>query len=198
MIVESIERSEWKRMQMLHDNEGTGKGNAQLEKFFSESLKCMYWAEKNFVKALPKMQEAATTEELKTATGEHLTQTQGHVTRLELVFEMLGEKAGGKKCKVMQSLINSGSTIIQETQDGSMTRDAAIVMAAQKVEHYEIAAYGGMLQLAKVLNENEVAEILYQILEEEKQADESLAIIAENSIDWEAEQEVAIDKSNSL
>ena len=196
--MESKERSEWKRMQLPHDNQGTGKGNPQLEKFFSDSLKYVYWAEKNLVKALPEMQEAATTEELKAAIGEHLTQTHGHVTRLELVFEMLGEKAEAKKCGVMQGLIKQGNSIVRETRDRSMTRDAAIVMAAQKIEHYEIAAYGGLLQLAKVLGDNDVAKILYQILEEEKQADESLTIIAENSIDWKTEKEVAIAKSNSL
>ena len=168
---------------------GAGQGNSQLEKFFHESLKDIYWAEKALVKALPEMQKAATTEELKTAIGDHIVQTKGQVQRLEQVFELFGKKAQGKKCDAMEGLIKEGESIVEETEDGSMTRDAAIIMAAQKVEHYEIATYGGLVQLAKTLGNEEAAGILHETLEEEKQTDAGLTEIAEGSINWAAEQE---------
>ena len=170
---------------------GAGKGNSQLEKFFTDSLKDIYWAEKHLTKALPKMQEAATTEELKNAIGEHITQTVGHVTRLEEVFELFGKKAAAKKCDAMEGLIKEGESIVEETEDGSMTRDAAIIMASQKVEHYEIATYGTLVQLAKTIGNEDAASILQSTLDEEKQTDEGLTEIAENSINWAAEQEAA-------
>ena len=170
---------------------GSGEGNTQLEKFFSDSLKDIYWAEKALTKALPKMQKAATTEELQSAIEGHLGQTQVQVTRLEQVFELLGEKAQAKKCDAMEGLIKEGESIVEETEDGSMTRDAAIIMAAQKVEHYEIATYGGLISLARTLGKDDVAELLNDTLEEEKQTDQGLTEIAENNINWEAEQEGA-------
>ncbi len=168
---------------------GAGQGNSQLEKYFTDSLKDIYWAEKHLTKALPKMRKAATTNELRSAIEEHLTQTQEHVARLEQVFELLGKKPQAKKCDAMEGLIKEGESIVEETQDGSMTRDVGIIMAAQKVEHYEIATYGGLVQLAKTLGMDEAAEIFAQTLEEEKQTDQGLSEIAENSINWEAEQE---------
>lgn len=167
----------------------SAQGNSQLEKFFTDSLKDIYWAEKALTKALPKMQKAATTSELQMAIEEHLGQTMEQVTRLEQVFEILGEKAQAKKCDAMEGLIKEAESIIEETEDGSMTRDVGIIMAAQKVEHYEIATYGGLVSLAQTLGNDEVAEILAITLEEEKQTDENLTEIAENNINWEAEQE---------
>lgn len=168
---------------------GAGKGNSQLEKFFNDSLKDIYWAEKALVKALPEMQKAATTEELKSAIGEHIVQTKGQVQRLDQVFELFGKKAQGKKCDAMEGLIKEGESMVEETEEGSMTRDAAIIMAAQKVEHYEIATYGGLVSLAKTLGNEEAAGLLQETLEEEKQTDEGLTEIAEGSINWAAEQE---------
>lgn len=164
-------------------------GNTQLEKFFMDSLKDIYWAEKHLTKALPKMKKAATTEALQNAIEDHLAQTQGHVSRLEQVFEMLGKKAQAKKCEAMEGLVKEGETVIGETENGSMTRDVGIIISAQKVEHYEIAAYGGLTQLANTMGLEDVAGILYETLEEEKQADMLLTEIAENDINWEAEQE---------
>jgi len=166
-----------------------GQGNSQLEKFFLDSLKDIYWAEKHLTKALPKMQKAATTEELQSAIEDHLAQTEEHVARLEQVFEMLGKKPQAKKCEAMEGLVKEGESVVEETEDGSMTRDVGIIVAAQKVEHYEIATYGGLVQLAKTMGENEIADLLAQTLEEEKQTDEGLTEIAENNINWEAEQE---------
>ena len=164
-------------------------GNTQLEKFFMDSLKDIYWAEKHLTKALPKMKKAATTEALQNAIEDHLAQTQGHVSRLEQVFEMLGKKAQAKKCEAMEGLVKEGETVIGETENGSMTRDVGIIISAQKVEHYEIAAYGGLTQLANTMGLEDVAGILHETLEEEKQADMLLTEIAENDINWEAEQE---------
>ncbi|HRP56342.1 ferritin-like domain-containing protein [Agriterribacter sp.] len=163
--------------------------NTQLEKFFIDALKDIYWAEKHLTKALPKMRKAATTEELQDAIEDHLAQTQEHVSRLEEVFEMLGKKAQAKKCDAMEGLVKEGESVIEETEDGSMTRDVGIIISAQKVEHYEIAAYGGLTQLARTMGLEDVAGILHQTLEEEKQTDMLLTEIAENDINWEAEQE---------
>ena len=168
---------------------GQGQGNTQLEKYFHDALKDIYWAEKHLTKALPKMQKAATTDELKSAIQNHLVQTQEHISRVEQVFEMIGKKAQAKKCEAMEGLVKEGESIVEETEDGSMTRDVGIIMAAQKVEHYEIATYGGLVTLAKTMGLEEAANILGQTLEEEKQTDAGLSEIAENNINWEAEQE---------
>ena len=168
-----------------------GMGNTQLEKFLHDSLKDIYWAEKHLVKALGKMQKAATTEELKSAIEDHIGQTEEHVERLEQVFEMLGKKPQAKKCEGMEGLTKEGDSVVEETEVRSMTRDAGIILSAQKVEHYEIATYGTLRQLAMTMGQDQIAEILSQTLEEEKQTDEGLTQIAENNINWEAEQEPA-------
>ena len=166
-----------------------GMGNEQLDKFFTDCLKDIYWAEKHLVKTLPKMKKAATSEELQQAIDDHLVQTEEHVTRLEQVFEALGKKPQAKKCDAMEGLIKEGDSVVEETQEGSATRDVGIIVSAQKVEHYEIATYGSLVQLAKTMGNDEIAEILAKTLEEEKEADELLTQIAENDINWEAEQE---------
>lgn len=163
--------------------------NTQLEKLFQDQLKDIYWAEKHLTKALPKMQKAATSEELKTAIDDHLAQTEEQIARLEQVFELLEKKPQAKKCDGMEGLVKEGESIIEETEDGSATRDAGIIMAAQKVEHYEIATYGSLVQLAKTMGNEEVAEILQTTLDEEKETDVLLTQIAESNVNWEAEQE---------
>jgi ferritin-like metal-binding protein YciE len=170
-------------------NKGAGTGNSLLNDFFVDAVKDLYWAEKHLTKALPKMQEAATTPELQAAIEEHLAQTEVHVTRLEKVFELLGKKPQAKKCDAMEGLVKEGETVIEETEDGSLTRDVGIIASAQKVEHYEIASYGTLLQLAMTMGQPEIAELLSQTLEEEKQTDINLTEIAENNINYEAEQE---------
>jgi len=171
------------------DNKAPGQGNTQLEKYFTDSLKDIYWAEKALTKALPKMQKAATTEELKTAIGDHLEQTREHITRLEQIFEIMGKKAQAKKCDAMEGLLKEGDSIVEETEEGSMTRDAGIIMAAQKVEHYEIATYGGLVTLAQTMGLDDAASLLGETLEEEKQTDAGLSEIAENDINWKAEMD---------
>ncbi|KYP14131.1 ferritin-like domain-containing protein [Flavihumibacter sp. CACIAM 22H1] len=171
--------------------QGSTMENTQLGTFFMDAVKDLYWAEKHLVKVLPKMQEAATTVQLKSTIEEHLVQTEEHVTRLEKVFELLGEKAQAKKCEAMEGLVKEGETVIEETTDGSITRDVGIIASAQKVEHYEISAYGTLAQLALTLGQEEVADLLKMILEEEKLADQNLTEIAENNINYEAEKEEA-------
>lgn len=171
-------------------NAGTKSGSL-LEKFFVDSLKDIYWAEKHLVKALNKMQKNATDQQLKSAFEEHRTQTEEHVARLEQVFEMLGKKAMGKKCEAMEGLTAEAESIIEETKEDTQTRDAALIMAAQKVEHYEIATYGGLVQLAKTLQRDDVAKILAQTLQEEKETDEKLTRIAESTSNVQAAQEQA-------
>ncbi|SKC73498.1 YciE/YciF ferroxidase family protein [Ohtaekwangia koreensis] len=165
------------------------ESSSELEEFFVDSLKDIYWAEKHLTKALAKMQKAATSEELANAFADHITVTQEHVARVEKVFELLDKKPQAKKCEAMEGLIKEGEDIISETEKGSATRDVGLILAAQKVEHYEIATYGGLAQLAKTLGREDIKDILGQTLDEEKQADELLTSLAEADINEAAEQE---------
>jgi ferritin-like metal-binding protein YciE len=160
-----------------------------LHKFFIDELKDIYWAEKHLTKALPKMQKAATSKELQKAFADHLEATKTHVQRLEGAFEALGEKAVAKKCEAMEGLVKEGESIIEDTEDGTATRDVGLIMAAQKVEHYEIATYGGLHQLALTMGHNDVADILEQTLSEEKEADQLLTSIAEEHVNYDANSE---------
>ena len=162
-----------------------------LNKFLVDGLKDIYWAEKALVKALAKMEKKSTSEQLKNAFAQHRTQTEGHVTRLEQVFDTIGSKAVAKKCEAMDGLIREANDIIDETEDKTMTRDAALIMASQKVEHYEIATYGGLVQLAKTLGKTDAANTLAQTLQEEKDTDQLLTQIAESTINIEASEETA-------
>jgi len=158
-----------------------------LETLMQEELKDMYDAEKQLTKALPKLAKKATAQELKDAFEEHLQQTQEHISRLEQVFEELGLPARGKKCEGMQHLIAEGDEMIKEAEDDS-TRDALMIAAAQKVEHYEIASYGTLRTWANLLGKNMVASLLEETLDEEKEADERLTGIAESSVNEAAAQ----------
>jgi ferritin-like metal-binding protein YciE len=166
-----------------------GVTDSALNKLFIDELKDIYWAEQHLTKALPKMAKAATTDELRNAIQKHLSETENHVTRLEHVFDSIGEKASAKKCEAMAGLIKEGDEIVAETEKGSITRDAGIISAAQKVEHYEIASYGTLKTLATVLGYNEAAELLSATLQEEKGADDTLTQIAESSINQAARSE---------
>lgn len=163
--------------------------DSKLKAFFIEQLKDIYWAEKKLVKKLHKLSEAATIPRLKQALDSHVTQTRVHVDRLERVFSLIGEEADTRKCPAMSGIIEEGEDIIDETDDGSAQRDVGIIFAAQKAEHYEIATYGGLAQLAKTLGYNEAKELLGQTLQEEKQADELLTQIAESGINYQASKE---------
>jgi len=165
------------------------KKGSQLEKFFLDQLKDIYYAEQQLLKALNEMKSASTTEELEDAFDNHHKQTERQVKRLEKVFQLIDEKPEGKKCEAMDGLIKEGKTIINETREGSMTRDAALIIAAQKVEHYEIASYGGLVQLAITMQLHRAADILEKTLFEEEDTDQLLTYIAESSINMEAEDE---------
>jgi ferritin-like metal-binding protein YciE len=165
------------------------ENNSMLQELFIEELRDIYWAEKHLLKALPKMEKAASSEELANAFAEHLAVTQEQVSRLEQVFELLGEKARGKKCDAMEGLVKEAESVIEDTEEGTSTRDVALIIAAQKVEHYEIAAYGGLATLAKTMGKTEIKDLLGQTLDEEKETDELLTQLAETSINQSASQE---------
>jgi len=152
-----------------------------LEELLQEELKDLYDAEKQLTKALPKMSKKATARELKQAIDDHLQQTEQHVDRLEEVFDHLGIPAKGKKCKGMQNLIAEGDDMIGDAGEDA-SRDAVMIAAAQKVEHYEIAGYGTARTWATLLGKDDVAALLERTLEEEKEADQKLTSIAENVV----------------
>lgn len=158
---------------------------AGLTELFEDSLKDLYWAEKALVKALPVMSRNASSEELIDAINNHLVETEEHVTRLEKVFDLIGKKATAKKCDAMEGLIEEGKGILEETEIG-VVRDAGIIAASQKIEHYEIATYGTLRQFAETLGLEEVASILELTLDEEKGADKLLTEVAVNAINLEA------------
>ena len=160
-----------------------------LRDLFVEELKDLYSAENQIIKALPKMIKAATTEELRKVFAEHLEVTKEQATKLETVFELMDEKAQAKKCKAMEGLTKEAESIIEETRDGSLTRDVGLIMAAQKVEHYEIATYGTLVRLAGAIGRQDVADIFTTILDEEKEANMTLTGVAENNINLEATHE---------
>jgi len=156
-----------------------------LQDLLIHELKDLYSAETQIVKALPKMAKAASSEELRTAFEEHLEETKKQVERLEQIFERLGTSARGKKCKGMEGLLEEGKEIIEE--DGEdMVKDAALISAAQHVEHYEIAGYGCARTFASLLGQEEIAELLQETLDEEGAADKKLTEIAESAINVEA------------
>jgi len=151
-----------------------------LEELFLDSVKDIYWAENHLVKNLPKMAKAASSEKLQKALEEHWELTKTHVTRLEQVFELLGEKVQAQKCDAMEGLSIEGENIIENTLPGTVARDTGLIMASQKVEHYEIASYGGLAKLAKTIGKEDIAGILGETLAEEKEADALLTSIVES------------------
>lgn len=160
-----------------------------LKTLFKDAISDLYWAENHLVKALPKMISVATSLSLKKAIKSHLEETQTHVVRLEKIFELFGEKAIAKKCGAMEGLTKEAEGIVEGTPAGTATRDVGIILASQKIEHYEIASYGGLHQLAIRLSLDEIAVILKQTLEEEENADHRLTEIAEKDINYTAAKE---------
>jgi ferritin-like metal-binding protein YciE len=160
--------------------------NALMELFVDE-LKDLYDAESRLVKTLPKVAKAATSEKLRSAVEEHWEQTKGHVDRLKEIFDNLAEKPSGKKCAGMMGILKEGEELMDEDYEGEVM-DAALISAAQRVEHYEIAAYGCVRTWADLLGENEASSLLDKTLEEEKETDEKLTQLAEE-INVEAKEE---------
>jgi ferritin-like metal-binding protein YciE len=144
-----------------------------LKELYIDELKDLYSAENQLIKALPKMAKGATSDELREGFEDHLEQTKGHAERLEQIFEMLGEKPGGKKCVGMEGIVKEGAEVLGEDYEDSVM-DAAIISAAQRVEHYEIAGYGAVIAYAELLGKSEQASLLQETLEEEKETDEKL------------------------
>ncbi|MEY2559969.1 MAG: hypothetical protein QOG51_384 [Verrucomicrobiota bacterium] len=167
-----------------------------LKDLYVDELKDLYNAENQLLKALPKMARKASAPELKRAFQEHLTQTEGHVNRLEKIFKGLGEKPTGKTCKAMKGLIEEGKEIIEEEGDGSVL-DAALIGAAQRVEHYEIAGYGVVRTFASLLGEEDAMESLQRTLNEEGETDKKLTQIAESVINIEASEAEEDEKPKS-
>ena len=163
--------------------------NSEFHEFFTDELKDIYWAEKHLAKALPKLQKASTSPELAAAFEKHTIETQTHIIVLEQVFELLEEKASAKKCDAMAGLLEEAEGIISDTDKGTMIRDAGLILAAQKVEHYEIATYGTLRVFAQNMGREDIAELLNETLENEKATDVILTEIAVGTINAEAASE---------
>ena len=171
-------------------NTPAAAGNSRLLEFFVEQLKDIYWAEQKLVKVLPRLENAAHTEELKQAFSSHFQETKNHVSRLEKIFDMINIPAEGKECHAIAGIADEGEEIIDETEDNTAQRDVGLIFAGQKAEHYEIATYGGLVQLARTLGYSDAAEILSVTLAEEKKADSLLTRIAESGVNAQAKEEV--------
>jgi ferritin-like metal-binding protein YciE len=156
-----------------------------LRELYVDELKDLYSAEKQILQALPKMVKKASNEKLKAAFQEHLEVTQKQVERLDKVFEEIGKAARGKKCKAMEGLIEEGKEMMQEDMEPEVM-DAALIAAAQRIEHYEIAGYGTVRTYAQLLGEQNQAKLLQQTLDEEGDADKKLTQLAESQINVEA------------
>jgi ferritin-like metal-binding protein YciE len=167
----------------------TPEAESALKELFIDEIKDIYWAEKHLATALPKLIKGATSEDLKQTITNHLEETKNHVARLESVFASVGEKAAAKKCLAMEGLIAEAEELLSDTDKGTEVRDVAIISAAQKVEHYEIASYGTLRTLAGTLGFSEAQELFDATLEEEKNADALLTQVAENYVNEAASQE---------
>jgi ferritin-like metal-binding protein YciE len=151
---------------------------ATIEELLVDELKDLYSAEKQITKSLPKLAKAATSPELKDAFESHLKETMGQIERLDRVFEILGKSPRGKTCNGMKGVLEEGAEVLEETEAGSTVRDAALISAAQRVEHYEMAGYGCVREYANLLGQDEIAQLLEETLEEEKAADSKLGEVA--------------------
>lgn len=161
----------------------------KLRELFIEELRDIYWAEKHLLKALPKMMKACTSDELAGVFEEHLAVTEDQIGRVEEVFEILDVPARAKKCEAMEGLVKEAQNVIADTDKGSATRDVALIIAAQKVEHYEIATYGSLVQLARTMGHEDIADLMQETLDEEKEADVMLTELAVSGINISAENE---------
>ncbi|HLP13520.1 MAG TPA: ferritin-like domain-containing protein [Flavobacteriales bacterium] len=162
--------------------------SSKLMQLFEKELKDIYWAEKALTKAIPKMIKSATSQDLVQALEDHLIETHEQVERLEEVFEVIGKRPQAKKCEAMEGLIKEATELMEECEVGAM-RDAAIICAAQKVEHYEIATYGTLCAFAETLDLEDAVGLLQETLDEEKNADEALTEVALTAINIEAAEE---------
>ena len=167
-------------------NDKTGE---EFREFFIDELKDILWAEKALLKALPKMRKAATGKELAALIDAHLSETENQISTVEQVFELMGEKPKTKKCDAMDGLLSETESIISDTKKGSAIRDAGLILAAQKVEHYEIATYGTLAAFAEAMQETKITKLLRSILRDEKKSDKTLTVLALESVNEDASQE---------
>ncbi len=164
------------------DRRYTGDAQTDFRNFFVDQLKDLYWAEQNVKKGLREMADAATTSSLRKAFKKHYKEGDEQIATLEQIFELLGERPEAKRCEAMAGLLKEAEEIIDSTDKGSMVRDAALILAAQKVEHYEIASYGTLYALSAYLPERKVAVLIKRILDEEKRTDGALTELAETVV----------------
>lgn len=162
-----------------------------LKDFLVDELKDIYFAENEILKGLTKMKDAASSTKLKKVIDKHYNQTETQIVRLEEAFKLFDEKPVKKKCKAIVGILAEGDDILEDTEEGTMTRDAAIIIASQKVEHYEIATYGSLAELARTINREDVAKLLEKTLKEEKKTDVTLTVLAVDKINEQAAQEPA-------
>lgn len=160
--------------------------NSEFREFFIDQLKDIYWAEKALHKALPGLAAASTSKKLAAALEKHTKETEEQIGIVEQVFELLGEKAEAKKCDAMEGLLKEAASVVEDTEKDSYTRDAGLILAAQKVEHYEIASYGTLTIFAKDMDEPEAARLLQKILDNEKETDVTLTKVAEEYVNERA------------
>lgn len=160
--------------------------HSMMSKFYWDQLRDMYYIEKIQIKALGRMAKKATTEELKDIFLEHQETTQEQLNRLDEVFDLIGKKAQTRKCAAFDGLIEEMDEMVRETEDDTLTRDVAVIISSQKIDHYEIACYGSLTTLARTYGMIEVADLLQESLDEEKENDLQLTYIAENSVNYEA------------
>lgn len=165
------------------------KNNSAFREFFVEELKDIYWAEQHLAKSLPKLQKASTSKKLAAAFEKHTKETQEQIRMVEKVFELLGEKPEAKKCDAMEGLVKEAESVIEDTEKDSFTRDAGLILAAQKAEHYEIATYGTLRIFAEEMDNMEVKRLLEEILQNEKDTDVTLTQIAESYVNEKAVME---------
>lgn len=177
---------------------GMSETDTSLRELFVSELKGIYYAEKQFADAQPNMADAATTDVVRNAFEQHNAETKNQIDRLEQVFHILGVDVDEKTCNAADGLVDDGDVVIAETDSGSLTRDAALIIAGQKVEHHEIAAYGSLQSLARLLGYHEVAQLLEQTLQEEKNTDKKLTEIAESFINERAKLESDTNGNNDL
>ena len=156
--------------------------SARFREFFIDQIKDIYWAEKHLSAALKKMQKAATSPRLAEAFANHIVESEGQIRRLDKVFELLGKKPQAKKCDAMEGLISEAESVIEDTQSDTFTRDAGLILAAQKAEHYEIASYGTLRYYAELMGQTQIARELGATLKEEKDTDSLLTCLTEEGV----------------
>lgn len=174
----AVKKAASKKSAVRRTTSTTPSEDSMLLSFFKDELKDIYWAENHLLKEIPKMAAAATSKDLKRSFQEHLRQTRTQIKRLDSIFKLLGQKPQGKKCEAMDGITKECQGMIEDTQAGSFTRDVALILGSQKVEHYEISTYGGLSYVALAMGREDIRAILEESLVEERNTDNLLSRIA--------------------